>query len=36
MYPMIPGEAMTGVLEMVCYACTAVAAILTCFVTLRF
>jgi hypothetical protein len=35
MYSMFSGGAMAGALEMVCYAFTVVAAILSCLVSLR-
>jgi hypothetical protein len=36
MYSALPGDAMAGALEMVCYAFTVVAAIVSCLLSLRF
>ncbi len=36
MYSLLPGEAMTSALEMVCYCFTAAAAVISCLLTLRF
>ena len=36
MYPVLPGEAMTSALEMVCYSFTVVAAVVSCLLSLRF
>ena len=36
MYPIIPGDAMAGALEMVCCFFTVVAAVGSCLLTLRF
>ena len=35
MYPMIPGDALGGMLEMTCYVCTVFAALLSCLFCLR-
>jgi hypothetical protein len=36
MYSLLPGEAMSNVLEMVCYCFTAAAAVISCLLSLRF
>jgi hypothetical protein len=36
MYSMIPGEALSGALEIVCYSFTAAAAVVSCLFSLRF
>jgi hypothetical protein len=36
MYSILPGEAMAGALEMVCYSFTAAAAVVSCLFSLRF
>ncbi len=36
MYSMLPGDAMTGALEMVCYCFTVAAAVISCLLSLRF
>jgi hypothetical protein len=36
MYPLIPGEALSGTMEIVCYFCTAVTAVVSYFLTMRF
>ncbi len=36
MYSMLPGDAMAGALEMVCYCFTVVAAVISCLLSLRF
>jgi hypothetical protein len=36
MYSMLPGDAMAGALEMVCYSFTVVAAVVSCLLSLRF
>ena len=36
MYSMLPGDAMAGALEMVCYCFTVAAAVISCLLSLRF
>jgi hypothetical protein len=36
MYSVLPGDAMAGALEMVCYSFTVLAAIVSCLLSLRF
>jgi hypothetical protein len=36
MYSMLPGDAMAGAMEMVCYSFTVVAALVSCLLSLRF
>jgi|GEM_PF-6721700 hypothetical protein len=36
MYPVLPPEIMSGALEMVCYVCTAVGALLSLLLSMRF
>ena len=36
MYGLLPGDAMAGALEMVCYSFTIVAAVVSCLFSLRF
>ena len=36
MYSMLPGDAMAGALEMVCYSFTVIAAVVSCLLSLRF
>jgi len=36
MYSVLPGDALAGALEMVCYSFTVVAAIVSCLMSLRF
>jgi hypothetical protein len=35
MYPMFPGETLTGAMEMACYAFTVAAAFIGCLLTIR-
>ena len=35
MYPIVPGDMMSGTLELVCYFCTVAAAVFSWLMTLR-